>query len=98
MRIIQVDFNSRDEQDRVWLTLPCSLEDIVRLDPPLCVGELVSLTDGEGFVEGVTVLEEGNWLASVNWETWTEDYIVDLPAEIGSNSPRRGLKSLLKDP
>lgn len=88
MRIIQVDFNSRDEGGRVWLTLPCSLADLNRLGT-LRDGDAVYLTDGEGFVRAKLTKDGEHWLAVADWDTWKEIGLIDNDVRVGESLPVR---------
>jgi len=89
VRIIQVDFNSRDEEGRVWLTLPCSQADIARFSAPLEEGDTVLLTDGEGFVRARVIRDGDHWLGLADWDTWLEEVMADRPVEVGQSRPVR---------
>ena len=89
LRIVQVDFNSRDEEGRVRLTLPCSTRSLAQLSPPPQEGDSVTLTDGEGFVPAVVGRVDGDWVATADWSRWVELRLVDRPVQLGQSRPVR---------
>jgi hypothetical protein len=88
-RLIQVDFNNRDEAGRVRLNLPCSQRDLERLGEPAQPGLVVWLTDGEGFVRA-SLESDRFWRAVPDWDTWEDAAWVDEPVEAQAQVvPRR---------
>ncbi|MDP2726648.1 MAG: hypothetical protein Q8P59_03810 [Dehalococcoidia bacterium] len=75
--IISVDFNSRTEENEVWIS-----------KDPGVVGPCI-VTDGEMIVPGVVKVDGSSWLVEVEWGKIQDIDLVDNEVEIGKGTPTR---------
>ncbi len=60
---IFADFNSRDEDDAVWLNTNGTVRDLQEMNLKLAEGQTIWVTDGEIEMVGTVTFREGMWVA-----------------------------------